>query len=142
MSGIAIQVLRRQQIDLPAVTQPYTMNPLAQFIDTLGWVSGVLQVRIYEKAITGANTVVQVIAYNTMVAEDDPSVTFYETANPVGEISIATGTSSDPTLASIALPEAGAALGRFLSVLVKVLPNGSTPGGTVTIGVDVIGRDA
>jgi hypothetical protein len=137
MAGIEIQVVRRTPITLPVIsTGTYKYPPLVQFIDTLGWVSGVLLVRVYATSAPS----ITIGAYNQMVSADDPAVTFDETTD-IASVNFA-GNAAAPALYTAKIPTNSAnAIGRLIGVRMQVVASGALSG-SITIGVDLIGRDA
>jgi hypothetical protein len=140
MAGIEIQVVRRTLITLPVIsTGTYKYPPLVQFIDTLGWVSGVLLVRVYATSAPSAANIT-IGAYNQMVSADDPAVTFDESTD-IAAVTFA-GNAAAPALYTAKIPTNSAnAIGRLIGVRMQVVASGALSG-SITIGVDVIGRDA
>ena len=140
MSGIEIQVVRRTVFPVPAISSgPYVYPPLVDFIDTLGWVSGVLMVRIYATTATSSATFM-VRVYNQMISADDPAVTFTESTD-IAAVTFA-GNVAVPTLLTAKIPTNSAnAVGRLLGVRLQVAAAAALTG-NITIGVDLIGRDA
>lgn len=140
MAGIEIQVVRRTPFTVPAIsTGTYVYPPLVHFIDTLGWVSGVLLVRVYATTATSSASFT-VGVFNQMISADDPAVTFNE-ATDIAAVTFA-GNVAVPTLLTAKIPTNSAnALGRLLGVRLQVAASAALTG-IVTIGVDLVGRDA
>ncbi len=154
MAGVKVPILRKTTITLPAVVGPGTafLPPLAEFVNTLGWVSGTLQVRVYDNSITGATAKVLIVVFNCVVAPEDPSVTLLDIvddAPPLAMVELPTGTPTEPALFTSYIPTPDAtnrpypAIAESVAVLMLVQADtGTTTGGSITIGVDLIGRDA
>ncbi len=144
MSGMQIEALRRTKLYLATPTTPVPINPLAQFIDTLGWVSGVLQVRIYSANFSvspqGQDAAVRFAVYNTSVSQEDPAVTLIE-PTPLTFVQVdstSPGNAALPLLVS-AIPHR---MSRYVSVQMStiLLGTATSVSGDITVGVDLIGR--
>ncbi len=144
MSGMQVEALRRTKLYLATPPTPVPINPLAQFIDTLGWVSGVLQVRVYDVNIStsqGLGAGVRIAVYNTSVSQEDPSVTLIETA-PLTfvQFDYTLNTSGTPVLLTSRIPDR---MTRYVSVQMSTrLLSAASASGDITVGVDLIGRDS
>lgn len=143
MAGISVAVLRKTTITLPSVaaSQDVVLPPLAQFIDTIGWVSGTMIVRLFSKSITGTSAAVKVILANMMVGPDDPATTFI--GDGVAEITINTGSSTTPQLLLSKMPDAnGIPIGRYLGLYLSAEAGSDTMSGSLTLAIDIVGRSA
>ncbi|MBI4701489.1 MAG: hypothetical protein HY744_10075 [Deltaproteobacteria bacterium] len=113
---------------------------LAQFLDTVGLVSGVLEVRVHAKTMATAGQSVTVGVYNVGYDPDNPNASFIA-SSASGSITIsddATETAPLLKIASLTTPITG---------LVRVKLTASQPAGgsgtfACTISVDIIARPA
>jgi hypothetical protein len=146
MDYLHIPILRRTTITLPAVaaSAEVRLPPLAELIDTSGWASGTLEVRVFDVNFTGASAQIGVGVGQNSVGPDDPSRVF------IGEqlaLLLMTTNTADSTLLIARLPTPDAqvpelAMGRYIGVYVALVgnPSGITAGGTITIAVDLLLR--
>ncbi len=155
MGGVKITVLRKTTITLPAVEGPGSvfLPPIAEFVNAVGWVSGTLQVRVYDNSLTGTDAKVSIAVVNSVVAPEDPAVTLTQLISnsvPLALVEITPGSPSTAALLVSKLPTPDPsnnpypAIAESVSVLlvVEATLQGTTVGGSITIGVDLIGRDA
>lgn len=151
MAGVKVTVLRKTTITLPAVDGPaqVILPPLAEFVNAVGWVLGTLQVRVYDNSLTGTLAKVKVVVGNCVVAPEDPTVTLLQTDSPpLAFVEITPGAPSAAALMTSKLPTPNdemphPAIAETVCVLLVVeAQQGTTVGGSITIGVDLIGRDA
>lgn len=139
MAGMNVQVCRRTKFFAPAISTGGNENVLMQLIDTLGWRSGVLQLRVYDNGLTGSGASATVNVYNSLVSDDDPAAVFTDEANPLATATI-DGNVADGMLLNVAL-SSSVPIGRYVSVTLRFAATGSAIGGEVIIGVDLVGRD-
>ncbi len=142
MTPLEIPVLRRTALQLPSTPgSGSTTTTLARIIDTLGWAAGALQVRVYEKDIVGAGSVVRVAVFNASAVPDDPS-TIFVSSDPIALVEIAQGSTTAPALLTVQLPtptDVGAVIGRYLNVQMIVVAGSNGVSGSVTLGVELLG---
>lgn len=134
MTGYHVQVCRLTKYNAPAISSGSNENVIAQFIDTLGWRTGVLMVRVYAKTSTPNTGTIYV--YNSMVSADAPASVFVEEASPLASAAI-DGNFPAGMLKSVAF-SSSVPIGRYVTVTLKWT---GTPTGDITLGVDLIGRD-
>jgi len=141
MGDTCIRVLRRTAFTAPAVTNTLLVITVEQLIDTLHWRSGELIVRVYANGITGANQACLVAVKNAMVSPDDPQTVFVE--NPTQAAVTIDNTVTAPAVLTSRFYHSDAPLiGRYVNVLMGWSASGAAPlAGSVTIGVDLVGRD-
>jgi hypothetical protein len=154
MGGVKVTVLRRTTIALPAVVGGggiVLLPPVAEFVNTVDWVSGTLQVRVYDNSVTGATAKVTIAVVNCVVAPEAPSVTLFEpfdASTPLAAVALTLGSPDETALLTCKIPMPNEdfpnpAIAESVSVLIAVeAQQGTTVGGSITIGVDLIGRDA
>ncbi len=153
MAGVKVTVLRKTTITLPAVVgaASVTLPPLAEFVNTIGWVSGTLQVRVYDNSLTGTTAKVIVAVINAAVAPEDPAVTLTElvTGGPLAVVEIVPAFPAAAALMTSYIPTPDPsnnpypAIAESVSVIAVVeAGQGTTVGGSITIGIDLIGRNA
>lgn len=130
MAGACVPIIRRTDYTFPA-TQTVIAGP--QLVDTLGWVSGVLVVRVY--GTPSISNVLAVNVQNVMVAPED-ELTILEARTVAGALTYA---------ATVSITTAGglftaniSPIGRFVRVLLA--PTGAVT--AVTLGIDLVGRSA
>jgi len=141
MAGIQVQVIRRTKFTAPSINNTNVTAPIAQLIDTLGWRSGLLVVRVYANALSGTGYACEISVANSMVSGDDPQTMFTE-STALAAITIDTNLGSPPVLKTAQLYQASVPLiGRYVNVSMKWSVGSATLSGDVTIGVDLIGRD-
>ncbi len=142
MAAIEIAVLRKTTITLPTLASSATLilPPLAEFIETTGWVSGALVVRVWSETLPNATAKVKVLVNSMMIGNDDPATTFVGAT--ISEVEINDGL-SPPTLLQAKIPDdAALVIGRYVGVYLYLDGGANGLSGTVTLAVDVIGRDA
>ncbi|MBK7395779.1 MAG: hypothetical protein IPJ34_05595 [Myxococcales bacterium] len=131
MAGASVPIIRRTDYTFPA-TQTVIAGP--QLVDTLGWVSGLLVVRVY--GTPSISNVLQINVQNVMVAPED-ELTVLEARTTGGALvyaaSVSITTAGGLFTASLASP-----IGRFVRVLLS--PTGAVT--AVTLGIDLVGRSA
>lgn len=142
MAGIQVQVVRRTKFSAPAITSSNVTAPLAQLIDTLGWRSGLLLVRVYANSLSGTGYACEISVANSIVSADDPQTMFTE-STALAAITIDSNLGTPPVLKTAQLYQASVPLiGRNVNVSMKWTAGAASISGDVTIGVDLIGRDA
>lgn len=144
MAGIDIAVLRKTTITLPTLAASATlyMPPLAEFIDTLGWVSGTLIVRVWSETLPNATAKVYVRVREMMVAPDDPATTFVGATLAEVEINDALNPAPPALLQARVPDDATLSFGRYVGVYLFLDAGANGLSGTVTLAVDLLGRDA
>jgi len=117
--------------------------PLTGPIDTLGWVSGFLMVRVYAQLLTGTGAKITVAVMNVMEGPDDPTVVMTE-ATALASYDIDANTSNNGTTLVTVKFATGAnqVIGRYVRVFLTFTSGASAPGGSATFSVDLVGRDA
>jgi hypothetical protein len=145
MAGIQLQVLRKTQISMQplAVSSASGVVPLTDVIDTLGWVSGFLMIRVYEQALTGTGSKITVAVVNVMVGPDDPAVVTTD-PTPIANYDIDANTSNNgETLVTVKFATgANQVIGRYVRLMLMFTSGTGAPGGSATFAVDLVGRDA
>ena len=141
MAGIDVQVLRRTAFTAPTITNTLHVVTIAQLVDTLDWRSGLLIVRVYSNAISFANHACLIAVKNAMVSRDDPQTMFEE--NETQATVAIDNTVTAPAVLEARFYHSNAPLiGRYVNVLMGWSATGPVPlTGSVTIGIDLIGRD-
>ncbi len=142
MAGIEIAVLRKTTINLPTLAASATlyMPPLAEFIDTLGWVSGALVVRVWNETLPNANAKVYVRVREMMIGADDPATTFVGAT--LAEVEINDTLSSPALLQSRVPDDAALVIGRCVGVYLFLDAGANGLSGAVTLAVSLVGRSA
>lgn len=113
--------------------------PLAVGIDSSGWVSGVLLVRVHAKAAWTGTTNLAVLVENIQLVPEEPNVVFAAAGAAVATVNIVSGTAAP----SLNLTSFLAPIGNMLRVRISytcTVTQGSA--NTVSLGVDLIGRPA
>lgn len=111
---------------------------LAKYVDTLAFVSGVLIVRYYAKGTFTSNVSAKVVVQNVSYAEDEPQTVFAETSTET--IITIDSTTSTSTLLTADLEKP---IARHVRVLLRFTQPATAMGAVdLTIGVDLVGRDA
>lgn len=139
MAGIHVQVCRMTKFTTPAVVSSSVENVLAQLIPTLGWRTGLIQLRLFAKTFAGANASVTLTVYNSMVSGDNPASVMNETASPLASVVIDGNFAAD-TMKSVAF-SSSVPIGPYVTVMMKWTGGAAAPTGDITIAVDLIGRD-
>jgi hypothetical protein len=139
MAGIDVRVAARQgyMLEIPSTNGNRADSIMAQAVDTLGWVSGMLLVRVYSASLAASSTLT-VVVRPVMFGSDDPtivggssdlcSVTISGSGNfPILYTASLTGTSPIP---------------RYVRVTLRGQSGGQAGQTTVDCAVNLIGRDA
>ena len=129
---------RTQYVTLTGTANEETEIVLAKYVDTLAFVSGVIVCRYYEKGSFPTNATAKVVVQNVSFAEDEPQTVFADEANET-LLDIPQG-DTPPKLYTV---EIGLPIARYVRVLLRVKQpaTGMAPI-DITIGIDLIGRDA
>ena len=100
-------------------------------------------VRVYNNSMSGAGGSALVNLYNVMVGSEDPSVTLQD-SQPIATVTINQGTGAN--LYTARIPGQNAAgpypIGRYVSVGLSFTAGANALSGSITLAVDLIGRDA
>lgn len=142
MAGIQVPITRRAT--WPIVIPPAIMNltqdvVVAQVVNTRGWRSGVLLLRVYAKTIP-TNTSLSLIVRSVSIDPEDPMII----VRALSAMATITPASADatPTLYAADLP---VPIGDSVEVLLRgQTTSGGSMGGLSTIecSIDLIGRDS
>jgi hypothetical protein len=143
MGGIDIELLRKTTITLPTIAASGTLYlpPLAEFIDTLGWVSGALVVRLWSETLP-ALAKVKVRVREMMVGADDPAQTFVGAT--LAEVEI-TDSLNPPAMLQARVPNPASAslvIGRCVGAYLYLEAGANGLSGEVTLAANLVGRDA
>jgi hypothetical protein len=144
MAGIQYQVLRKTQISMqPLAVSSSSPVPLTGPIDTLGWVSGFLMIRIYGQLLTGTGTKMTISVLNVMVGPDDPAEVMTDnTAIATYDIDANTSNNGSTLVTVKFATGANQVIGRSVRVFLTFTSGATAPGGSATFAVDLVGRDA
>lgn len=141
MAGIQVSVVRRTPYTVPPIGNTNVARVILgpPMIDTLGWRSGVLIVRLFSSTIMNASA--SVIVLNGMVGADSQDEILVDDQNPIASVTLGT---TAQVLSVAPLAGGSLAIGRFVSVVLVITGNvaGQTASGKIDMAVDLIGRDA
>ena len=142
MAGVHYTILRKTTIQLPTLSSgTFNFPPLVQFLDSLGWVSGTLEIRLHSHTISGSGTAeVRCYIANMMVGDDDPTV-FTQMGSNITDVQIWAPGTNAPKLIAGKIPTTEP-IGRYVGVFLFVNSGGAAFSGTVTLSVDLVARDA
>lgn len=131
MSGVVVEVLRRTRLNFQGVATDVVQGP--GLIDTLGWVSAVLQVIFYSRAAQTNPLLVD--AQNVLVSpEDQTQVLYNPNFGPSAQVVIVPGDTPPLPYTQVIVPP----IGRYLRVALQV----GAANTDMQIGISIIGRSA
>jgi hypothetical protein len=138
MAGTQTPIIRRTTYKFGALvtTHETLLTPL---LDTIGWVSGVLMVRVYARS-GGGNYNFKVVVHNAMVSPEDPNTVLTPVAavTPVATATINYNDANPPALYAVQFNNP---IARFVKVVLQYTPTAATEG-VIDLGVDLVGRSA
>lgn len=140
MAGAQVNVIRRTDygFSMPVSTSQDVV--LAPLIDTLGWVSAVLIVRLYAKTFAATTATVTVVVQNAMVGPEDEVTVLV----PSTDLATAQIVNADvaPKLIQAVIAPGTQGLGRYMRVLMRYAQGANLGAQTFTLGIDLVGRSA
>jgi hypothetical protein len=112
---------------------------IAKYVNTLGFVSGGLLVRVHARPSWPAGPELRVVAQPTRYSEDEPNIQFFTTTGETVLTNVVTSGSAVPGLFNMALVTP---IPPQLRVLLRLVQGGGDSTNSCAISVDLYGRSA
>jgi hypothetical protein len=143
MAGIRRLVQRRLTFSFPSnfAASSSAMLPLSLDVNTLGWVSGVLEVILYTKSISGTGATAKVVVANVISTSDGRGATSVSQTY-VAEVTITDGTQTNSASPKLHAASFAAPICSQVGVLLLLASAGAAASGDLEIEVWLVGRDA